>query len=175
MVPRFPPIPGFFRATDNGGQDPEQLGSTTLVWLDRLAVILSAQMDLYPQHVTFVLLDETGIELFRVEARDGEPVRVESAELANQAAENFYQEASVLDEDEIFTAPMRLARNNGVVATPHQPLVWMSRPVFDPMGQRRGVFATALDGETLLSPVASPSMYAGVVPGAQRPLLLDRH
>lgn len=44
QTPQFPPVPGIIRCMDANGTDPEQKGSTTEDWVQRLKTIVTAQM-----------------------------------------------------------------------------------------------------------------------------------
>ena len=69
QTPKYPPIPGIIRCLDNEGMDPDplQTGSTTEIWIKRLATILTAQMSGHPERLRTTIVEVNGQELARVE------------------------------------------------------------------------------------------------------------
>lgn len=147
QVPKFPPIPGIVRCLDNDGDDPEQPGSTTDVWLDRLATILAAQIEATPDHVQCSLALADGTELLRIEQVTSQPRRITSG-LGNLASETTFQAALRLSQDRVYVSNMKPSRNR-------RPEITMATPFFDSKGDVRGVYLVTLDGGAMLSRVAN--------------------
>ena len=139
QIPQFPPIPGIIRALDNQGEDPEQRGSTTEIWIQRLTTILHSQMDVNPERLLCTVTDESGKILMSVD-RSG----LVAAEDALSSQENsLFAEATTLAENELAISPMTKQEDGKVV-------VRIATPFFDVQGKCRGVFETVIDGSMLL-------------------------
>ena len=145
LVPRFPPIPGIIRTWDSeDGTDPEQPGSTTDIWVARLAVITKALMDAHPERTTSRLLDASGSEIMRVDSAMG---AVAKSQLINLAGEEFFVEGKKLRQGEVYVSPLRRIPNGSTQ-------VQIATPFYDSSGAFRGVFAFTLDGKAILDQAA---------------------
>lgn len=147
QVPEFPPIPGILRSKDAGGEDPQQKGSTTDVWIKRLGQILTAQMESDPERVVSALTDEQGKGVMRV-ARVGGGPQLQTENLGDSANDDAFQAARNLTTGNVYISPMRS------VGGSKQPFVTIATPVFDEKGDFRGVFFVSLDGPALLEKAA---------------------
>lgn len=147
-TPQFPPIPGLVRCWDNEGVDPEDEGSDTNKWIDRLATILQSQMNANPDQSHCAVIDETGKEILRIE-RNGQRIqRVPDADLAADVSnDEFFVEATRLHEGEVFVS--RIRQEDDLI------VLRCATPFFaDPPDKVRGVFVIGMDGAALLDKVA---------------------
>lgn len=140
-TPAFPPIPGIIRSEDNGGDDPDQKGSTTQDWINRLATIVSAQMEQRQERLWTAVIDSTGKEVMRVDWQNGEPTLATVA-APNASQDEFFQSALRHPRDSV--AVSRSERLNG-----HQ-VFRTATPYFDLSGKPRGIIVIAVDSESVL-------------------------
>lgn len=143
QLPKFPPIPGILRSRDNDGADPEQAGSTTEIWLERLGTILTAQMVANPirQSSAVYLLD--GEEVIRV-TQSSESPKVLTEDLATQLPEELQNAKNQFKPNRVIVFPMEQSSNES-------PQLRMATPFYDESDTLRGVYTVVLDGEALLS------------------------
>ncbi|MBC8291290.1 MAG: PAS domain S-box protein [Planctomycetes bacterium] len=152
-TPHFPPIPGIIRSEDNGGDDPDQTGSTTRDWITRLATIVSAQMEQRRERLWTAVIDSTGKELMRVDWQNGKPTLATVA-APNASQDDFFQTAIRLPRDTV--AISRTERLNG-----HQ-VFRTATPYFDPAGKPRGIFLSAVDSDAVLKTAVSLTRRASI-------------
>ncbi|QDU39525.1 Sensor protein FixL [Maioricimonas rarisocia] len=143
QVPQFPPIPGILRSVDNDGIDPVQQGSTTEIWIERLGVIISAQMRVHPERLYCTFVGEDGVEVMRVERRGGE-LYVRSDGDIDHSDDTFFQATLTRGAGEIYVSPMQRP------APDRPPVLRAGTPVYDKSGNERGAFVIALNGALVL-------------------------
>jgi PAS domain S-box-containing protein len=141
QTPQFPPIPGLIRCEDNGGMDPEQVGSDTAVWIDRLTTIVTAQMEQRPERSWCSVIDRQGQELLRVTRGNGNTLSAATV-LRDRAADDFFRTCLGLASGRVGTSVMEQQSGQAVVR--------LATPYFDPDGKVRGILLIALDGEAVL-------------------------
>lgn len=141
QTPKFPPIPGIVRCEDNDGMDPDQTGSDTAIWIERLTTIVSAQMEQRTERSWCSVIDSSGQELLRVSRINDATVQAE-AELQTYGNDNFVQSCLSLPAGQIGTSTMVLKSGQAVVE--------LATPYFDRQGKVRGIFLIGLDGRTVL-------------------------
>jgi len=150
-TPHFPPIPGLIRCWDNvdmPGEDPEG-NSNTEIWIDRLAQILSSQMDFYPERKWSAVYDQQGKGVVRV-ARQNGGIEVADDNLLDVSRQSFFDKASKLRHGEVYVSPMTQEGSDIIVrcATPFFDEDDQGRPK-----NMRGVFVIALDGQLLVDTI----------------------
>ena len=96
------------------------------------------------------LLDLNGLELIRVNRSSVGDYAVEPAELQGKSSRAYFVEAKALGVDEIYVSEIDLNVENGVVEVPHQPVLRFATPVFDTLGNKRGVWVYNYDAAALL-------------------------
>lgn len=143
QLPKFPAIPGILRARDNEGSDPEQTGSTTEVWLDRLGTILTAQMTADPLRKASAVFLIDGEEMIRVQQTNGPP-EVLTENLATQLPEELQSAKERWKPNQVLTFPMQQSDNAG-------PHLRMATPFYDQSQTLRGIYSVVLDGEAILA------------------------
>lgn len=140
-TPRFPPIPGIIRCEDNDGADPDQDGSTTELWIQRLGTIVTAQMEQRPERLWSSVINAEGQELLRVVLTDT-GIEARTTGLESSTSDAFVAEC--------------LAGRGGHVATSAmdeidgKPVVRCGTPYSDETGKVRGIYLIAVDGHALL-------------------------
>lgn len=84
-------------------------------------------------------LDETGMEIVRVNFNDGEPALVAKNQLQDKGTRYYFQDTFQLDVGEVFISPFDLNIENGEIEQPLKPMIRFGTPVFDSTGQKRGI------------------------------------
>jgi diguanylate cyclase (GGDEF)-like protein/PAS domain S-box-containing protein len=84
-------------------------------------------------------LDTTGMEIVRVNYNAGMPLVVPKEKLQNKGKRYYFADAFKLERHRVFVSPMDLNIENGEIEVPLKPMLRFGTPVFDPLGQKRGV------------------------------------
>ncbi len=151
-TPDFPPIPGMIRCWDNAvepGTDPVQIGSTTQIWTERLAQIVTSQMRYYPERTSCSVYDARGDGVMRVMRREatGESrYELQTENIPNVNSQEFFQQARIKSKGQVYVSAMRLEEET--------PVVRFCTPFFTPDEEFRGVYVIALDGQHILRKAA---------------------
>jgi PAS domain S-box-containing protein len=108
---------------------------------------LSKQKGLYDQ---INLLDETGMELIRVNFNNGNPYAVPEDQLQFNGHRYYFKEPIRLKQDEVYISPFELNIEKGAVEQPLKPVIRFGTPVLDAHGRKRGIVVLNYLGENLL-------------------------
>ena len=84
-------------------------------------------------------LDETGVEVVRVNYNDGKPFIVPDEDLQSKAAHAYFQNTLQLGEGEVHVSPFDLNIERGKIEQPIKPIIRFGTPVFDLHGRKRGI------------------------------------
>ncbi|BES66515.1 hypothetical protein SANA_29540 [Gottschalkiaceae bacterium SANA] len=84
-------------------------------------------------------LDERGQEIIRVNSRENEPTLMPAEQLQNKQTRYYFQETSLLKENEIYVSDMDLNMEYQEVEVPHKPMIRVSTPLFDSQDQFMGI------------------------------------
>jgi diguanylate cyclase (GGDEF)-like protein/PAS domain S-box-containing protein len=84
-------------------------------------------------------LDETGMEIVRVDYINGQPAVIAGDKLQNKGGRYFFTDALKLQPGEVFISPLDLNIEQGKIETPHKPTVRVATPVIDGRGKKRGI------------------------------------
>ncbi|MCB0209952.1 MAG: response regulator [Anaerolineae bacterium] len=96
------------------------------------------------------VLDETGMEIVRVNYNNGDPKIVPLTQLQSKAHRYYFAETMELDRNEIYISAFDLNIENGQIEQPLKPVIRLGTPVFDRQGQKRGIVVIAFLGSNLL-------------------------
>ncbi|MCB0192659.1 MAG: response regulator [Anaerolineae bacterium] len=96
------------------------------------------------------VLDETGMEIVRVNYNNGNPEIVPLTQLQSKAHRYYFSETMQLDRDEIYISAFDLNIENGQIEQPLKPVIRLGTPVFDRQGKKRGIVVLAFLGNNLL-------------------------
>ncbi len=96
-------------------------------------------------------IDETGMEIVRVETRDGTLSILPAARLQNKAHRYYFAEAMTLDPGEVLITPLDLNREQGELQVPYIPTIRYATPVQRPDGSPGGIIILNLDAAPLLA------------------------
>jgi len=125
----------------------------------------SRQWALYDQ---VRLIDETGMELVRVNFNYGEPYIVSERDLQNKRGRYYYDDSIKLGRGKIFVSPLDLNVEQGEIEQPLKPMIRFATPVFDQNGEKRGIILLNYLGTKLLQRFSSEP---GMSTGSQKMLL----
>jgi len=140
MLVGIPSIPGYIRATSNGGIDPAH-GESTEKWLQRMSTIFYALIRSHPDYlqIRFIGVADGGREIVRVDQRDGLTWRTPAADLQSKGHNEYFKETTKLGTGQYHASSVTLNREQGVIEMPARPMVRMSTPVRDPDGALIGI------------------------------------
>jgi len=97
-------------------------------YLDQYFLTLSSHREIYDQ-VRY--LDQTGLEVVRVNFNSGSPAIVPTQKLQNKGERYYFKESFALNKGQIFISPLDLNIENGKIETPFKPMIRLAVPVFD--------------------------------------------
>lgn len=95
-------------------------------------------------------LNETGMEVVRVNFNNGNPSIVPDDQLHSKAKRYYFEDTFVLQQGEVYVSPFDLNIENGEIEQPLKPMIRFGTPVFDSYGQKRGIVLLNLLGANLL-------------------------
>ncbi len=108
-------------------------------------------------------LDETGMEIVRVNFNKGNPALVPAERLQNKGKRYYFVEAFALGPGEVFTSPLDLNIERGEIERPLKPVLRVGTPVFDSAGRKRGIVLVNFLGREVLNRLARAYEGAGIV------------
>ncbi|MCP3868295.1 MAG: PAS domain S-box protein [Gammaproteobacteria bacterium] len=114
-------------------------------------------------------LNETGMEIVRVDFREGQATPVPTAKLQNKGNRYYFSDTFRLDHGEIFISPFDLNVERGQIEEPRKPMLRIGMPVFDQEHRKRGIVLINYMGQNLLERIKE--LLRGV---SGSPLLLNR-
>lgn len=115
--------------------------------LTRLFQNMSGEKRIYDQIRYF---DDRGMEVIRVDWKDGEARVVPEAELQDKSRRYFFRDSFGLKAGEIYVSPLDLNVEHGKVERPFKPMLRFGTPVFDSAGRKKGVVLINYLGAELL-------------------------
>ena len=116
--------------------------------LDKEFLVFSRSKRLYDQ---IRYLDETGMEVIRVNFNQGKAALVPSDQLQNKANRYYFRESISLHRGEIYVSPFDLNIEHGAVEVPLKPVIRFATPVFDDNEHKIGVVVLNYFGSRLLA------------------------
>jgi len=84
-------------------------------------------------------LDETGMEIVRVNFNQGSPVIVPQAQLQSKAGRYYFKDTFQLAQGEVFISPFDLNIEGSVLEQPLKPMIRFGMPIFNSKGEKRGI------------------------------------
>ncbi|HEC61399.1 MAG TPA: PAS domain S-box protein [bacterium] len=113
---------------------------------------LSSRRKLYDQ---LRFLDETGMEIVRIDFRSGEPQLVPEDQLQNKSGRYYFSDTLALESGDVYVSPFDLNIERGQIENPLKPMIRFGTPVFDQNGQKRGIVLLNYLGFRLLNRITS--------------------
>jgi PAS domain S-box-containing protein len=150
-------VTGLMRARLNGGIDPTD-GIPEALWRERLAARLVAQMPLRPAYSLRVIGVADGHrEIVRIDRSgpNGAVRVVPDAELRQVGDAPYFRDTIKLAANEIYVSPVDLNEENGVIETPHVPVMRIAMPVWAPDGKPFGIVIATADMRSTFERVRS--------------------
>lgn len=95
-------------------------------------------------------INETGMEVVRVNYNQGRPEAVEQAALQNKFNRYYFSDTFQLERDEVFVSPLDLNIERGEIEKPFKPMIRLGTPVFDETGTKRGIVLINYLAESML-------------------------
>jgi PAS domain S-box-containing protein len=95
-------------------------------------------------------LDETGMEIVRVNFYGGHASIVPIGQLQNKGNRYYFKDTFVLGKGEIFVSPFDLNVEGNQIEQPLKPMIRFGIPVFDSQGKKRGIVLLNYLGNQLL-------------------------
>lgn len=95
-------------------------------------------------------LDESGMEIARVNFNNGDPAVTPAQELQNKKDRYYFSESIGLSKGVVYVSPFDLNIEHGQLEIPRKPTIRFATPVFDRQGHRRGVVVINFLGQQLI-------------------------
>lgn len=99
-------------------------------------------------------LDQTGMEVVRINYNAGQPEIVPRQDLQFQGERAYFQDTFRLNRGEIFVSPLKLSSENGAVEMPLKPMLRFGCPVFGPGKEKTGIVTLNFMGAEFLNELA---------------------
>ncbi|SKA71139.1 Signal transduction histidine kinase [Paucidesulfovibrio gracilis DSM 16080] len=106
-------------------------------------------------------LSATGLELLRVNLKQGRPEVVPPEQLQDKSQRYYFREAMALPEGQIYISPMDLNIENQQIETPHRPMLRVGMPLFQG-GKPNGLLLLNYNAEILLQALRRTNLRLGV-------------
>ena len=97
------------------------------------------------------LLDETGMEIIRVNLRGGGPYLVPEEDLQSKAGRYYFKETIKLGRAEVYVSAFDLNVEHGEIEVPLKPTIRFGTQVFSRDGRKRGIVVLNYLGEELIN------------------------
>ena len=95
-------------------------------------------------------LNAEGMEIVRVDYRDGHPVVIPRTELQDKSKRYYFTDTYALGLGLVFVSPLDLNMEHGQIEKPLKPMIRFGMPVFDQEGKKRGIVLLNYLGTRLL-------------------------
>jgi PAS domain S-box-containing protein len=133
--------------------ESSHLGDMASDWLS-----LNSKRGFYDQ---IRYIDETGMEVVRINNNNGSPVVVPDKMLQDKSRRYYFADTFRLGRNEIFVSPFDLNIEQGQIETPLKPMIRFGTPVFDSTGSKRGVIVLNYLGKQILDNLRKKSISQG--------------
>jgi signal transduction histidine kinase len=110
----------------------------------------SAFAKAYPYIYQLRVLDAQGMELVRVDQRDGQLIVVPQERLQDKSDRYYFHEALAREPGQVYVSPLDLNIERGEVEQPERPVIRFATPIVDRHGTKRGVLIINLHAGYLL-------------------------
>ncbi len=100
-------------------------------------------------------IDQTGNEVIRINTQQqGKWKIILGKDLQNKAGFDFFRKGSKLHLADIYMSELSLNEENGVLQKPYTEVIYVSTPIEDITGEKRGIVNIALKSESVFKPVS---------------------
>lgn len=135
-------------------------------WRRRLGQRFVAELASKPNYHAFryIGVDDGGRELVRVDRSGpaGSPRIVPSDELQRKGDRPAFKETIGLPPGEVYVSPLDLNRDDGVIETPHVPVLRVATPVHAPDGRPFGILIINVDMRPALARIRATAVRGGL-------------
>ena len=122
--------------------------------LEKEYISISSTKKLYDQ-IRF--LDESGMEIVRINFNNGVPIIVPSDQLQFKGERYYFEDTIRLNKNEIFVSPLDLNIEHGEIEVPLKPMIRFGTPVFDSSGNKKGIVLINYCGSIMLDDIQKES------------------
>ncbi|MDA3915731.1 MAG: hypothetical protein PF690_01975 [Deltaproteobacteria bacterium] len=106
-------------------------------------------------------LDEKGMEIVRVDYKNGQPSVVKDDQLQFKGDRYYFKDSIRLKAQEVFVSPLDLNIEKGKIEHPLKPMIRFGIPVFNTIGQKRGVVLLNYLGNQMLESIKKAAKLSG--------------
>ena len=128
---------------------------------------LSAQLNI-ADHLEFMtdlrgiydqvrLIDASGMEIVRIDYKNGRAIMRPAEELQNKRHRYFFREAMALPKGSVYISPFDLNIEHGEIERPFKPVIRLASPIINHHGQTMGVAVFNYRGDIILDQVRKAS------------------
>ncbi|AGH43943.1 ATP-binding protein [Paraglaciecola psychrophila] len=151
-----PPVSGLPRSLNSAGIESLERTSYSQ-WKKRLETIFVAflQNNIVYQQLRIIAITEQGMELVRADRIGGEIKVIEDRNLQSKSGRDYFDSSAQLSDREIYMSSISLNREFGKIEFPYNPMLRLSLPIFDELGQRFGFLIVNIHAEPLLNSLES--------------------
>lgn len=141
FLSRTPEVKALAASTESGGIQQVQTLKT------QLTEIFLEQQKAKPlyQQISLIGVAENGREMVRTDRRLSGISITPNSKLQSRGNNQYFQQTIQNNEGTVYFSKIELNRENGVVSLPHQPLVRVATPIFEPKGEVFGILIISLD------------------------------
>ncbi|HUL64983.1 MAG TPA: response regulator [Burkholderiaceae bacterium] len=116
----------------------------------RMAEIFSGLLLSNPPYDEARWIDETGMEIVRVESADARSPVQKPEELQNRSDRLYFREAMRLRAGQIYLSALDLSVERGATQVPYKPTLRLATPIADSDGRPRGVLVVSVVARRML-------------------------
>ena len=106
-------------------------------------------------------LDETGMEVVRINYNQGSPSVVPVHRLQNKGGRYYFTDAFALQPNQVFASPLDLNIEQGAIEQPLKPMLRVATPVQNAKGEKRGIVLVNYLGKRILESLTESYHGAG--------------
>lgn len=99
------------------------------------------------------LMDKSGMELIRINYKNGTPQAVPTNKLQNKGDRYYFSTTRKLESGSIYVSPFDLNMEQGAIEYPIKPMIRVGTPVFDSAGKVAGIVMLNYLGQTILDDI----------------------
>lgn len=144
-------IQGYIREQPDSDFTPNNLDWAELI---KNQFFLLAQNKQFYQQIRYI--DETGQEIIRINYDDQQDLAsiVSSDELQDKHDRAYFIETMKLSTGQIYISDVDLNQENGQIQIPHTPVMRLGTPLFDQLGNRKGIIILNVYAEIFVHQVS---------------------
>ncbi|TXT39991.1 MAG: multi-sensor hybrid histidine kinase, partial [Comamonadaceae bacterium] len=108
-------------------------------------------------------IDETGMEVVRIDFLQGKAIVVAPDKLQNKAQRYYFTDALKLNPGEVFISPVDLNIEQNKIEEPYKPMIRFATPITDLSGKKRGIVILNYYGNVMLQAFSKATSEQGMV------------